>query len=251
MSKNKETYYYGQGKVYLSKRDSAGNPVDLRWVGDVSELTATLNVESLSHKESYSGQRTTARKLVIGTEGEVSAKFHEMSHENLALLLRGNTKEVDSGSVSGEKLPRNITADQRIALVHQNVSNVTIDTLTEGEDFSVDNVFGVVTFLKPQSDFEQTISYNYGKVTNTTMLTEQAEDLFLRYEGINLAENNQYQLVELYKVNFEPASALALINTENSLAALDAKAAILADNTKASDDTLGRFGRVVTINAEM
>lgn len=248
MSKNKETYYYGQGKVYLSKRDSAGNPVDLRWVGDVSELTTTLNVETLSHKESYSGQRTTARKLVIGTEGEVTAKFHEFSHENLALLLRGNTTEVEGNSVSGEKLPRTITAGQRIPLAHQNVSTVKINTLAEGTDFEVDKVFGVVTFLKPQSDFEQTVSYTYGKVTNTAMLTKQAEDLFLRYEGVNLAENNQHQLVELYKMNFEPASALALINTDNSLAALDAKAAILADNAKASDNTLGRFGRVVTIN---
>lgn len=245
---NKETYYYGQGRVFLSKRDQKGNPIDLRWVGDVSEVSVSLNVETLTHKESYSGQRTTARKLVTGTEGEVNMKFHELSHENLALLLRGNTTNVEGSTVSAEALPNKVVAGQRIPLVNQNVSNVTISTLSEGVDFEVDKVFGAITFLKEQSNLQQTVSYTYGATKNTAMLTEQAEDLFLRYEGINLAESDEYQLVELFKINFEPTSALALINTENSLAALDAKAAVLADNTRANDSKLGRFGRIVTIN---
>jgi hypothetical protein len=53
--------------------------------------------------------------------------------------------------------------------------------------------------------------------------------------------------LELYKINFNPTDALALINNDNSLAALSAKAKVLADTTKTGDTVLGRFGRIQTI----
>jgi hypothetical protein len=31
-----ETYYYGQGKVFLARRQANGKPGAFRWVGDVS-----------------------------------------------------------------------------------------------------------------------------------------------------------------------------------------------------------------------
>lgn len=69
----------------------------------------------------------------------------------------------------------------------------------------------------------------------------------MRYEGVNLAEENEWNLVELYKVNFNPTEALKLINNENALDALAAKAKILADTSKVGDKVMGRFGRVVKI----
>ena len=242
-----ETYSYGQGKLYLAVRDAMGNIGAQRWVGDVSELSISLTVESFEHSESYSGTRQKVRKIITSRTGEVSAKFHEFSAANLALLLLGEEVTVSAGSVTGEKLPAVIKAGDRITLAHQDVSEVKIGSLVEGTDYTVDPIFGAVEFLKDISANTDTAAYKYGEVQIIAMLTTNPKDLFLRYEGINLAENNEWNVVELYKINFTPTEALSLINNENSLDALNTKATVLADTTKVGDVTLVRFGRVIKI----
>ena len=243
-----ETYSYGQGKVFLGENRGADKPI-LRWVGDVSELSISLSVEEFTHKESYSGQRQEVRKLITGKSGEVSIKFHEFSAENLSLMLLGSAQKIDAGSASAEKLPEKIAAGDVVALAHQNVKSVTIDSLEEGTDFIVDSTFGSIEFLKEVTE-QKTVRYSYGAAQSVAMLSEQPKNLFLRFEGVNLAENNQFQVVELYKVNFNPTEALNLINNENNLDGLSAKAKVLADTSKVNDKSLGRFGRVVKFNVD-
>ncbi|MGZ3081734.1 phage tail tube protein [[Haemophilus] ducreyi] len=242
-----ETYSYGQGAVYLAERLPNGQPGAFRWVGDVSELSVSLSVEEFTHKESYSGQRQEVKKIITGKSGEVLIKFHEMSKENLSLMLLGEASTIKAGNVTKEALPDDIKAGDRIALAHQNVSDVKIAELKENTDFVVDAIFGTIEFLKEQKSKKLTVDYNYGDVDVIALLTTNPKDLFLRFEGINLAETNEWNLVELYKINFNPTEALNLINNENALDALSAKAKVLADTTKAGDSTLGRFGRVVKI----
>ncbi len=243
-----EKYSYGQGAVYLAERLPDGSAGVYRWVGDVSELSIALSVEEFTHKESYSGQRQEVRKIITSKSGEVSAKFHEMSSENLSLLLLGEAQTVKAGAVIDEALPAEIKAGDRIALAHQNVSNVVIGALVANTDYTVDETFGVVEFLVDKKNNKEKVNYSYGEVRNVAMLNNNPKDLYLRFEGINLAETNEWSLVELYKIQFNPTEALSLINNENSLDALTAKAKILADTSKSGDATLGRFGRVVTIN---
>lgn len=242
-----ETYSYGQGRVYLAQRNAAGVIGAQRWVGDVSALSIKFTVEDFTHKESYSGQRLEVRKIITSREGELSATFHELSRENLSLALLGSDSEIQAGSVTGEALPAEIKAGDRIALKYPNVSAVVINTLTENTDYKVDAIFGAIEFLKPQTGFSQTVAYSYGKVDNVAMMTENATDLFLRFEGINLAEQNEWNLVELYKVNFNPTETLDLINNEDSLGSLSLNAKVLADTSKVGDKVLGRFGRVMKI----
>ncbi|EFL77772.1 hypothetical protein [Actinobacillus pleuropneumoniae] len=242
-----ESYSYGQGAVYLAERLPNGQAGAFRWVGDVSELSVSLSVEEFTHKESYSGQRQEVKKIITGKSGEVSIKFHEMSKENLSLMLLGEASAIKAGKVEQEALPENIQVGDRIALVHQNVSDVKIAELKENTDFVVDAVFGTIEFLKEQKSKKLTVAYSYGDVDVIALLTTNPKDLFLRFERINLAETNEWSLVELYKINFNPTEALNLINNENALDALSAKAKVLADTTKTGDSALGRFGRVVKI----
>ena len=242
-----ETYSYGQGKLYLAVRDATGKVGAQRWVGDVSELSISLSVESFEHTESYSGARQKVRKIITGKSGEVSAKFHELSLENLSLTLLGSESKKEAASVTGEALPADIKAGDRITLAHQDVSEVKIGSLVEGVDYNVDPIFGAVEFLKAIPNNTDTAAYKHGALESVAILTENPKDLFLRFEGENLAELNEWTVVELYKVNFNPTEALNLINNDNSLNALSTKAQVLADTTKVGDKELGRFGRVIKI----
>lgn len=100
-----ESYSYGQGAVYLAERLPNGQAGAFRWVGDVSELSVSLSVEEFTHKESYSGQRQEVKKIITGKSGEVSIKFHEMSKENLSLMLLGEASAIKAGKVEQEALP--------------------------------------------------------------------------------------------------------------------------------------------------
>lgn len=241
-----ETYYYGQGKVYLGRRNDAGQAVTMRWIGDVDSLEVALTTESFTHKESYSGHRAPVRRISTSKDGSVTSTWYEHSPENLAVLLYGEKVVVPAGTVTGEVLPAGIVAGDRVLLAHHNVSAVIITGLTLGEDYTVDLKFGAIEFITTPAT-PPSVNYSYASSINTSMFTASPVDLFLRYEGINLAENGAPVVLELYKVQFDPVSALSLINTDTSLPGLETTAAVLLDTERPEDAEFGRYGRVIHV----
>ncbi|HGT4219287.1 TPA: hypothetical protein ACTYY8_001600 [Klebsiella michiganensis] len=241
-----ETYYYGQGKVFLAPRQANGKPGAFRWIGDVSALSLALTVERLNHKESYSGRRGTVRSFVTNQDGTLTSTWHDLAPENLAVVLYGEQVVIPAGTVTGEVLPAGITAGERYILDHQRVSDVVIGTLVEGTDYEVDYTYGAITFLTAQAT-APSVNYEYSGSVNTTLFTQQPGDFYLRFEGINLAEGGAAKILELYKISFSPASALALIQGDTSLAGLETTATVLYDNARPDDPTIGRFGRVIDV----
>src|SRR5690606_21948000 len=74
-----ETYYYGQGRIFLAERDATtGVPGAYRWVGDVSAFSIKLAVEKVEHKESYSGQRALVRSFPIGKSATIDMTLHQV-----------------------------------------------------------------------------------------------------------------------------------------------------------------------------
>lgn len=246
MAQQVENYYYGQGKVLLARRLPNGRPGPFRWIGDVSALSLALTVEKLSHKESYSGQRATVRSFPTSKDGTVTSTWHEFSPENLALVLYGDRVAISAGTVTAEALPASIAAGEIYALAHQRISDVVIGELVEGTDYDVDYTYGSVTFLTKQTT-APSVNYKYAGSINTTLFTSQPEDLALRFESINMAEGGAAKILELYKISFDPVSALALIQGDTSLAALETTANVLFDNAQVADPTIGKFGRVIDI----
>lgn len=244
-----ETYYYGQGKVYLARRGPDGKPLSWRWVGDVSALSQALTVENLTHKESYSGQRMTVRRFPTSKDGTVTMTWHEFSSTNLAVVLYGEQVVIPAGTITGEALPVGIEAGSRVTLAHQNISDVGIGTLVAGVDFDIDVLYGAIDFLKTPAPaaLPLTASYSYTGSISTEMFTQQPEPLALRFEGINMAEGGAAVILELHKIVFDPVSALALINGDTSLAGLETSAGVLFDTSRPADPTLSRFGRIIHV----
>ena len=88
MSKTVETYYYGNGRVFLRPVGSIGNG-GWRWAGDVSTLTFGGTDETASHKESYSGQKSKVRSFSIGGDRTIKGTWHQVDPVTIAELLRG------------------------------------------------------------------------------------------------------------------------------------------------------------------
>jgi hypothetical protein len=96
-------YFSGQGVVLIGERDAlTGKPKGLRSVGNVTDLSINIAVETLEHKESQTGQRSIDLRLTTETTVEVTATLENFVAENLKLALRGDTTEVDGAAVVAE-----------------------------------------------------------------------------------------------------------------------------------------------------
>ncbi|MFN4003322.1 MAG: hypothetical protein ACK4J1_01270 [Hylemonella sp.] len=245
------SYFSGQGRVYLAARDSNGNPLALRWVGNVPDLKVSLNVETIEHKESYSGQRLTDLQLIKSKDGEFSCTLEEISTENLELSLFGTTSAIASGSVTDETLPTGITAGETRLLARQLVSSVVVSdsattpaTLVEGTHYRVHANQGAIEFLSV-TGFTQPfkVDYAYGAAKSVAMFRAAQPEVWLRFDGVNTADGNKPVILDLYRVAINPTKDLSLISDE--LQRFELSGRVLADVTKAGDAQLGQFGRLI------
>ncbi|MBC7489654.1 MAG: hypothetical protein H7240_06405 [Glaciimonas sp.] len=62
-------------------------------------------MDTVEHKESYTGQASTAKKIIIGKDATFDFTLMELDKENLAMVLYGKSNTVDAGSVISEALP--------------------------------------------------------------------------------------------------------------------------------------------------
>lgn len=246
-------YFSGQGRVYLAARDTNGNPQALRWVGNVPDLKVSLSVETIEHKESYSGQRLTDLQLIKGKDGEFSCTLEDLSVENLELSLYGATTSVTAGSVTAEALPAGITAGETRLLANQFVSSVVIKDSTAtpktlpSAQYTVFASQGAIRFddITTGGPYTQPfkVDYAYGAAKRSAMFKSAQPEMWLRFDGINTADGNRPVIVDLYRVAINPAKDLSLISDE--LQRFELSGRVLADVTKDAAGALGQFGRII------
>ncbi len=251
-----DTFYYGQGRIYLAERDAVtGVPGLQRWVGDVSAFSVKLAVEKVEHKESYSGQRSLVRSFPIGKSATVDMTLHQVDVDNLALALTGNSTSTALGTVSAESLPSALVAGSQVSLANPGVSSVVVTdstgtplTLVEGTDYTVDAAFGRITILNVGTYVQPfKVAYSYSARKAVGMFTTGQKNFALRYEGVNLAEGNAPVIVDLYKLAPDPLAELALITTGNDVAGMQITGGVLLDSSKPASGALGQFGSITQV----
>lgn len=248
------SYYASfQGRVYLGKRDSNGNPIDVRSPGNVADLKLSLKTEVLEHFESQSGQRSLDHRMIKQKSATLNLTIEEFTQENLALALYGTRVETNSGTVTDEPLSLSPVIGDRYFLAHPKVSSLVVmdsaaspATLIDGTHYTADTDFGALQFLDVSGFTGQLkASYAYGAVSEIGIFTQPLPERTLRLEGLNTAQGNARVLVELYRVAFDPLKELALISNEYNKFELEGS--LLADSSKPYDALLGQYGRIVTI----
>lgn len=246
-------YFSGQGRVFLASRDSNGNPLSLRWVGNVSDLKVSLKTDTVEHKESYSGQRLTDLQLIKSKDGEFSCTLEDFSVENLELSLYGTTTSSTGGTVTAEALPTGIVAGETRLLANPFVSNVVIkdsdspaNTLPATQ-YSVQANQGAITFadITTGGPYVQPfkVDYTYGSRKSVAMFRSAQPEVWLRFDGVNTADANKPVILDLYRVAINPTKDLSMI--ADDLQKFELSGRVLADLTKVNDATLGQFGRLI------
>lgn len=232
-------YFSGQGRVYVAPWVN-GKRGALRWVGNVPELEIGVEVDKEEHKESYSGQRLVDFTMIKETNTTFKATLEEFTQENLALAFRASVKAVEGSTVADETVGGDALAvGDVLLLTHPSVSGLTLKdsksgtatTLKEGEHYEVDLKFGRVTLLKTEGlTAPLKAAYTYGAATEIDMMQQASEGYYVRFEGLNTAKGNAPVLIEMHKVDIDPAKTMSLI--QDDLASFELEGNVLAVDGK-------------------
>lgn len=229
-------YYSGQGSLYIATRDPAtGKAQGFVGVGNVPELSIDIETTDFTHKESESGNRL--EDLVITQEKSGTATFtmENVSQDNLAVALWGDTTAVTGATVTNES--HKAYLGKKIALDFPDVSAVTVTsdpagtTFTEDTDYVLDAKNGTIEVLTGGTITEGQqilVNYTYAASKKLEAFTKvAAPERMMRFEGLNTVDASRV-IVEVFRARFNPMTGYALINEE--IAQPEITAQLLADS---------------------
>lgn len=255
-------YLSGQGKCYQAARDAAGNPLAFTFLGNVPSFELALNITTLEHKESTSGQRLIDLRLTTEKKVDLSMNVQEFTPENLGLLLSGRINTSGSGSVTGELLnggAMGALAGQTFALKNTNVSSLVLTdsagtplTLAPVTDYLPNLPYGLVTLVTAPGT--QPYKAAYTKATgqkSVDLFTTPSPIRWLRFLAINTAQQNpdgsfKRFVLDLFNVQFDPTTGLPLI--QDTVADMPLKGSVMVDYLRDPTGAGGQIGSLVFID---
>ncbi len=253
-------YFNGQGKIYIGARDSNGNALAMKYLGNSPEFKFALEEEILEHKESTSGLRLTDVRLTTELKASTSMTLEQLDTDNLNLMLFGATNTQATSAVTAEVLLGSTTpavgdtylfASQNVAAVVIKDSTGSPKTLVNGTNYEVNTATGQITILDltTGAPFVGPLKADYtrtGATVQTKLFGSAAIEYWLRFAGVNTAvSGSPAVMVDLYRVRLSPTAEMGLITDDVAQFAL--AGSVLADQTKTQAGAFGQFGRMVML----
>jgi hypothetical protein len=236
-----------QGKIYLGENLGAGKPGRLVWVGDQSSCQLQLSSDSEDRTETYSGKRLQSARLTTGITATLNLTLRYFTPENVKLGLYAQASNVAASAIPGEELPDDLVAGDKVVLDRTvGVTGLTIEdaagaAVVLGTNYTFDPDAGLITIVDPGALQQPFVAeYSHAAFTSMPLFTADPPERYLFLDGVNTLDGSRIRM-HLYRVRFDPASELDLIN--DSFGELALVGAVLYDGDAAADATLGGFGR--------
>lgn len=253
-------YFIGKGELLIADRGADGTPGALE---DVGEALISLEI-SKDYKSNFSTRKALNQKdahVPVSQEVKGTLTLKETTAKNLELILHGTKTENAGGAVVDQPFAAGIVAGEShrlpgfagiaSALVIKDSAGGGAATLALGTNYTVDLKFGRVKFINV-SGFTQPFkaSFTNAASVRTSILTKRVINKFIRFEGINIGNNEGpvYFLDEYYNCTLMPASKVE--GKGEDFATYEIAFELLADNTKEDDPELGQFGNRLTLESE-
>ena len=240
--------YRGQGQVFLARRVN-GLPAGLEFVGNVSELSLSPTTEKIEHRESQTGNNSVDKVIERSLGVEMSMTIDSVASDNLARMVFGKVTKEDATTVTGETQMAYVGKN----LIVNNINLQSFDSLTDaggtttyvaGTDYEViDLAAGMIRILAGGAIADSTIveaNYTTGAQETVAAFGEPNTEYWLRFNGLNTAEENNPVIIDCFKVRFAPAQDVAMIN-DDDFATYQQSGDCLFDATKPADGKLGRY----------
>lgn len=127
-------------------------------------------------------------------------------------------------------------ADAANVEAEQVVTAVTATTVTTDLDSTADTITAAAgsRLINLTGAMPATASYTHATQQSVGAFTEGAKELYMRFEGLNTAEEESPVVVDVFKFLVDPAQELALIS--ETLQSFVMEGSVLADTTQATED---------------
>lgn len=248
--------YRGQGQVFLAKRVN-GQPAGLEFIGNVSELMLNPQTEKIEHQESQTGNNSVDKVIERGLKVEMSMTSDSSLAENLARLVFGKVTKDAAVTVTAE--PHIAYKGKYLTLDNINLTSFTsllpatgTTPLTAVSTYEiVDLAAGMIRILPTASITDgATVRANYISGASETIAAfgSTNTEYWLRFNGLNSAEDDNPVIIDCFKVRFAPASDLPVINDDN-FAEYKQSGTCLFDSLQPVNGKLGRFFSIRQLQA--
>ena len=148
-------------------------------------------------------------------------------------------------------LPDGIVKGDIIALPHTTVFNVRINGLERDADYVVDRQFGTIEFLVTPEAVGLIAAYEHLFNQWLPFFSAKIQEFYLRFQGVNLAEDSAPVLLELFRVSVDPLAALEMISSGNDIAGIDMASLILPDFNQQTESVFSYFGKLQIVNSQL
>lgn len=234
--------------------DGRAGPGAFKFLSCVDQLALENNIDYLEHPSKCSAVDALDFRQPKSVQANLNITFSDFVTEAMiaALLATSNGADVAPVAVTGEELPVVLTGESaklggadpsnNITLLTMTDSATTPNTVTEGTDFTLDAVYGMLEF-GDVSGFTQPFIADYSYQNPLTLAGLKAAPInrWVTFQGFNSANSNTIVPVDFFNVSFSPASLDFL---PDDLGTLQMQATLLIDPTRPAADLLGQFYRV-------
>lgn len=225
--------YIGVGKIYLRDRNGSGGLVP---IGNVSALNFAVTEEQkelMDYTSAGGGTRNEVRRIT-GVEAKIT--LHDLSPDNLALALYGDSSAVAAGSVTSEAIT--VKLGTLVPLANVAPSSVVVKdetdttTYTAGTDYEVRpaGIWFPASGGTIADAATVHVSYSHPGQDVVQALTQAAGEYELMFDGINEARSGKASVINVHRLRFGPAASLDLIGDD--YAGLELTGKVLSDDTQ-------------------
>ena len=217
-------YVLGQGKVFFDEINPTTKLAvgKARFIGNVPEdgFVISPGVQEVDHFESSTGYNRKDVRIETQQMATITVRMEDIDKDNLAVAMFGTSATVAGATISDEtKLAHkgysfhlnriNLTSFTSLVL------GATPSTIyVNGTDYVVNlktgEVFIPSTSAIPDAT-EVKATYVAGAMARTTGFSALNKELWVRFNGLNMAAGLSPVVAEAFKVRFKPAAALDFI----------------------------------------
>ncbi len=260
-----DNWYSGAGQPFAGLRDSVtGLPKSMFPFGNCPRVEVAMTVERRKHKDSRGANRLEDKVQTVTKGGEFRCTLEDIARKNVGLYLSADQQTIAASSYSSGS--PDICPDSALVvgsiwkLRKPNVSSLVIKdsagtpaTLTLGTHYRiVDAGHGLIEILSLGA-LTQPFKAEYSYAQTIVVPAFSADDnreYYIYVATLNTEPTTDQRIgFHCYRVVFDPASVIALVNAEQG--SFELTATILRDPVLALDSQYGEFCRWDYVDANV
>lgn len=241
-------YLLGRGCVYIGLRNGA----EILAVEKFHTVSFELTTENdyAEHMNSCGALKSRDVRVPISSTAMAKIQIDEHAAKIIAKAIGGEIVADAGTTFTDLALPSGLSVGDIIPVPngYTDLTTLTVEddldaALSENTNYTVNLAAGLITIVDLAS-FTQPLKVT-GETkdgTDISIATQGSVERFVRFDGINIADENKPIIVDLFRGSFEPSN-LPVKSDGDDFAAVDFEIPLLEDPNAPLDATLGKYGK--------